>query len=109
LGLKAHFLGVIQVECTAFDFLSATLAYIPVSLPIMAPEILGMSPPTDKKLVKEVVTKSLTSLDASSTTLTRSGLVPLFRDNTFAKLIGVAEAYLEDNVCSTLRLVFGAI
>lgn len=75
----------------------------------MAPEILGVSPPTDKKLVKEVAIKSLTSRDASSTTLTRSSLVPLFQENTFAKLIGVAEAYLENNVCSTLWLFFGAI
>lgn len=70
----------------------------------MAPEILGESPPIDKKLVKEVI-ETLASLGASNTTLIRSDLALLFQENTLAKLLGAAEAYLENNVCSPVSLL----
>ncbi|KAJ5377849.1 Six-hairpin glycosidase-like protein [Penicillium cataractarum] len=68
----------------------------------MAPEILGVSPPIDQKLVKEVVIETVASLDTSNTTPIRSNLAPLFQENILAKLLGAAEAYLENNFPETV-------
>ena len=68
----------------------------------MAPKILGVSPEIDKKLVKEVVIETVASLDASDKTPIRSNLAPLFQENILAKILGAAEAYLENNVCSSV-------
>lgn len=75
----------------------------------MAPEILSTSPLIDRTLVKETVTEKLPSLDTSNATLIRSNLAPLFQENTLGKLLGAAEACLENNVGGTLLLFFPAI
>lgn len=80
-----------------------------LSLAIMAPEILSTSPLVDRTLVKEAVTETLPSLDTSNATLIRSNLAPLFQENTLAKILGAAEAYLENNVGGNLSLFFRAI
>lgn len=105
LGLNSHFSrGKFKFNVLlSVVYLLHSLS-IPVSLAIMAPEILGVSPPVDNKLVKKVVIETLASLDASNTTPIRSNLAPLFQENTLAKLLGAAEVYLENNVCSTVSL-----
>lgn len=64
----------------------------------MAPEILSFPSLVDKKPVVEVLTDTFTSVDTSKSSPLHASLAPLFQENTLAKLLSVAQTYIENDV-----------
>jgi hypothetical protein len=59
------------------------------------------SRPDDGKLAVKVTAKMISSVKSTPSSPNRESLTALFSENTIAKLIGIAEAYLENNVSHT--------
>lgn len=65
--------------------------------------------PDDGKLAVKVAAKMVSSVKPTSPSSIRESLVALFSENTIAKLIGTAEAYLENNVSHTSAFYFTSL
>lgn len=68
------------------------------SLAAMAPEIMDSSPPGNGKIAVKVMAETVSSIDSTEFKSLRADLAPLFNQNTLAKILSVAEAYLRNNV-----------
>ncbi|CAL5866969.1 uncharacterized protein PFLUO_LOCUS1181 [Penicillium psychrofluorescens] len=68
----------------------------------MAPEIMDSSPPGNGKIAVKVMAETVSSIDSTEFKSLRADLAPLFNQNTLAKILSVAEAYLRNNRCFIL-------